>query len=55
LEREKLINLVQHQNIEIEELKNEIEILIRKPLRELPAVLRRKEQELAAAEAPPPA
>ena len=32
MEREKLIRLVQHQSQEIEELKQEIEYLIRKPM-----------------------
>jgi hypothetical protein len=39
-ERDKLITLVQTQSDEINQLKNEIEILIRKPMRQLPAIRR---------------
>ncbi|KAI8820502.1 uncharacterized protein EV422DRAFT_496817 [Fimicolochytrium jonesii] len=39
LERQKIIGLVQSQAEEIAELKREIEILIRKPLRQLPPIM----------------
>ncbi|KAI9094906.1 hypothetical protein DFS34DRAFT_227574 [Phlyctochytrium arcticum] len=41
-EREKLVNLVHLRAQEIEDLKREIEMLIRKPMRQLPPVLRKR-------------